>query len=148
MYQRILIFLSFLVMWVTAINAADFQPTRFHITGPGHVSYDFNRSAIEIPFTIEGTDATVIFSLFTRYMQTNIFNIRNGYLGWHYVNRIDTCMYISQPEFYTAGNNTLAWDVKDNDGNYIYPGIYTYYLWAYDSVSEMPLAKKKPKNSV
>lgn len=140
MYQRIIFFLSYLLIWVTSINAADFQPSGLQIVGPGLVQYDFDGSSIEIPFTIGGTDATVIFSLFTGNMQTTLFDIRNGYLGWHYVNRIDTCMYISQPEFYSAGNNTLAWDGKDNDGNNINNGFYTYYLWACDSIGEMQQA--------
>ena len=56
----------------------------------------------------------------------------NGYLGWHYVNKIDTTIFISDKFSRTAGNSQITWNGKDENGINVAPGAYTYYLWAYD----------------
>ncbi|MFA6473126.1 MAG: T9SS type A sorting domain-containing protein [Candidatus Latescibacterota bacterium] len=60
--------------------------------------------------------------------------MRNGNLGWHYVNQIDTCIYVSYLSL-NSGDNTITWDGKDKNGNNFLPNYTPYYIVAYDNVS-------------
>ena len=84
--------------------------------------------------TVTGTPASGIFLVFTKDQASTISKIRNGYLGWHYVNQIDTCMYASSPTQFVVGTNKIVWNGKNQDGKTVPAGSYTYYLWAYDNI--------------
>jgi len=49
-------------------------------------------------------------------------------MGWHYVNKIDTCVYYSTMKNFSVGANVLSWDGKDQDGGLVPAGEYTYYF--------------------
>ncbi|MCE5251064.1 T9SS type A sorting domain-containing protein [bacterium] len=115
--------------------ASSFTPTLLQLSAPEIVSYKFDGKTLEIPVTITGTPACVLFLVFTRDRGKTINSIQNGYLGWHYVNRIDTCIYVGEPRLFNPGKNVITWRGKDADGNAVSPGTYTYYLWAYDDFS-------------
>ncbi len=82
-------------------------------------------------FTVNltGTDARVTFLIFTRDREITVQSVRNGYLGWHYVNRIDTCVYVAPPVQLAVGANTMRWQGRDENGNPLSSADYTYYLW-------------------
>ncbi|MCE5248729.1 T9SS type A sorting domain-containing protein [bacterium] len=123
--------------------AASFVPTQLKISAPGNIQYNFDGSTLTIPLNVSGTTATTLFCVFTKDKASSIRNIRNGYLGWHYVNKIDTCIYMSALTNLATGTNVLYWNGKDNDGNIVPPGEYTYYIWGYDSFSAKTLLTKQ-----
>ena len=61
--------------------------------------------------------------------------VENRYLGWHYMNQIDTCISISTPFPLDIGVNHFTWDGKDKCGHPVPLGDYAYYIWAYDATS-------------
>ncbi len=75
------------------------------------------------------------FFVYTKDKADQIVDIQNGFLGWHYVNKVDTCIYFSDSFSFDMGNQTISWDGKDQDENKVPAGEYTYYLWAYDHQS-------------
>ena len=68
-------------------------------------------------------------------MGESIGDVHSGYLGYHYVNKIDTMIYISDTRLFDLGSSAISWDGTDVDGNAVPAGAYTYYLWGYDSVN-------------
>jgi len=129
------IFVSLLIaMMITSVAfAADFAPTLLKLTAAPIIQYDFDGSNISIPYTVSGHTAGVLFLVFTKGKADQIPDITNGFLGWHQVNKVDTCMYASTLASVNIGANTIAWNGKDDDGGVVPPGEYTYYLWAFDN---------------
>jgi len=122
--------------------AADFQPIVLTLTAPSQVQYDFDGSGLTIPFTVAGTPATIWLVINTKGQADKIIDVKNGYLGWHYVNKIDTTVYISSMYNREIGEASIVWDGKDQDGNPVEAGTYDYYLWAYDDKSHRKLASQ------
>ncbi|MCE5249484.1 T9SS type A sorting domain-containing protein [bacterium] len=137
--------LTFVVIALSAscIFAANFVPSKTTITGPGVVQYDFAGKSIDVPVTVSGTPALVTFLLFTKDKADQIVNIQNGFLGWHYVNKVDTCIFFSSAKPFDVGNGTITWDGKDQDGKMVPAGVYTYYLWGYDHAHQRVMAMYK-----
>ena len=134
---KVVIWLLFVLATILSLpvhqsSASDFSPTMLALAAPDMVGYDFDGSSLEIPVEVFGTEATVIFSIFTKDSAQNIKNIRNGHIGWHYVNSIDTCMYVSSPYKFSPGRKIVEWDGNASDGTRVNNGEYRYYLWAYD----------------
>ena len=123
--------LLFLILAGTSLSG-DFSPTVMAIKGSAKIGYSFDGKDLKIPFTLTGTPAAVWLVINTKDKGYSVNNVRNGYLGWHYVNKIDTTIYISPRYGKNPGNNVIVWDGKDEDGNLAVPGAYNYYLWAYD----------------
>jgi len=128
---------SFLLMLSSSFAFADaFAPTKLTIAGPADdVLYEFDGSTLDIPVTITGAPALVRFMVFTKDKASEIIDHTSGWMGWHYVNKIDTCMYMSGEYQFVAGSQTITWDGKDDDGGTVPAGDCTYYLWGYDNVS-------------
>lgn len=124
-----------LLVSVMCLSASDFQPTVMTITCPEHIRYDFNGEPLTIPFTLGGVSGAVWLVINTHGQAENIVNVRNGYLGWHYVNKIDTTVYVSQRYERGTGEMEIVWDGRNQDGNEVEPGTYDYYLWGYDDKS-------------
>jgi len=112
-----------------------FSPTLLQLSAPEIIQYEFDGSEIEIPVTVSGTPANIIFLVFTYGKGSTINNVRNGNLGWHTVNKIDTCVYVSSDYQFNPGDHAITWDGTNADGDAVEPGDYTYYMWAYDPVS-------------
>ena len=129
-----------LVMAMSSLSfAADFSPTILKLDAPEVVQYDFDGNMLEIPLTVSGTPATAVFLVHTKDQGASIGKVQNGHLGWHYVNSIDTCLYVSSAMTMDVGKNTVDWDGNDASGNMVPSGEYTYYFFGFDSVSS-----KKP----
>jgi len=129
------LFVSTILMLLLATCAfsADFSPTLLKLTADPVIQYDFDGSQLKIPVTVSGTSAGMVFSVFTREMAENIPLTTNGFLGWHQVNKVDTCIYYSSLKSVSSGSTTMTWDGRDMDGGVVPAGDYTYYLWAYDN---------------
>ena len=117
-----------LVLIPSLVFSAPFVPTRLQLTLPSVLQYNFDGSTLEIPVNVNGTPARIWFFVFTKDKGDEIGVVQNGYLGWHYVNKIDTCLYTSEPLDFQVGNNTITWTGVDDDGGTVPAGEYTYYL--------------------
>ena len=63
------IFLFILAFSFTTAHAEDFNPTRLTLSAPLWMWGEFNKVAqLEIPVTLTGTPATVLFCVFTKDM--------------------------------------------------------------------------------
>ncbi|MCE5248932.1 T9SS type A sorting domain-containing protein [bacterium] len=133
--KKLCLFMVVSVFMTSAVFAASFSPTLLKLSAPAAVQYGFDGKTLEIPVTVSGTAAGVIFCVFTKEKGDQVKAVRNGYLGWHYVNKIDTCIYNSQLIPLDKGSNKITWNGKDSDGKTVPAGDYTYYLWAYDNVN-------------
>lgn len=131
--KKALVACSVLLMMVTTANAADFAPSMLKLSANPIIQYDFDGSQLKIPAQVSGTPAGIVFCVFTRGIAGNVAPTQNGFLGWHYVNKIDTCVYYSPLRSYSPGAIEISWDGKDQDGGVVPAGEYTYYLWAFDN---------------
>ena len=141
--KKLLIVAVALLFVVSTAFAADFAPTLLKLSADPIIQYDFNGSELKIPVEVSGTSAGIIFCVFTRGEAANIVDIRNGFMGWHYVNKVDTCIYYSSMRSYVTGQQTITWDGKDQDGAVVPSGEYTYYLWSFDNQGAKTLVAKK-----
>ncbi len=117
--------------------AEEFQPTLLKLDHQDIIFYGFDSSELEIPVTVSGTPCSAIFAVFSEDQGSDIGSIENGFLGWHYVNNIDTCVYYSRDHQLDIGDNVITWNGRDQDGNPIIKyNVYSYYIWAYDNVSK------------
>ncbi|HUT63973.1 MAG TPA: FlgD immunoglobulin-like domain containing protein, partial [Anaerolineae bacterium] len=110
-----------------------FSPTLLKFSAPETVQYNFDGSDLEMPVTLSGTAALCVFCVFTKDQAGG--PLQNGYLGWHFVNKIDTCLYVSPPTQLDSGKQQIVWNGKDSDGGTVPSGDYTYYLWGFDNVN-------------
>jgi len=120
--------------------AADFVPIVMTLTAPAEIEYQFDGTDATIPFTVSGTNAAVWLIINTKGQAANIVGIRNGFLGWHYVNKIDTTVYVSNRYERETGETSIVWDGNNQDGKAVAPGAYDYYLWAYDDKTSRYMA--------
>jgi len=128
--------ITFFLLFLAASSfALEFAPTPMVISAPEIIQYNFDGTDLSIPVQITGTPANAQLLVFTKDKGSTISQVHNGYLGWHYVNKIDTCLYAGTPSNYDIGNNTIKWDGKDSDGNAVDAGEYTYYIWGFDNVT-------------
>ena len=126
--------------------AGPFAPPVLHLSAPAWVMYNFDNHELRLPFTVSGTPATVSLLFFTYtpwYKNAKVSWLRNGYMGWHYVDQLDTCVYISAPMQCTPGENIATWDGKSSLGNPVDRQMLTYYLWGYDASSKGELVTRQ-----
>ncbi|MDP2983690.1 MAG: FlgD immunoglobulin-like domain containing protein [Candidatus Latescibacter sp.] len=135
--MRKILFSSLVFFIFTAtVFSASFQPNVLKLTVSPSITYKFDGSNLAIPVTVTGTPVDISFLVFTKDQGSKISKIMNGYLGWHYVNKIDTCVYMSAMNQFVQGANTINWNGKGKDGALVPAGTYTYYMFGYDNKSE------------
>lgn len=123
----------------SASSAAPFAPAVMRLDIPDIIAYDFTGEPLDIPVTVTGTPAQVVLTIYTSGRGQEIGAVTNGYLGWHYVNKVDTCLYASTSYSFSTGPHTIRWDGRDQDGGFVLPGDYTYYVWGVDTTSQKQL---------
>ena len=118
-------------------------PTPLVIDVPDEVNYAFDGSDMTVTFDTSGKPGMI-------YMVVNTMlgdgekpvAIQNGFKGWHYVNGVDTTVYVSSGREYDPGaDQTFPWDGHGNENEYgvlvdsgmVEPGQYAYYLVGYDN---------------
>jgi len=138
--RKVFVFVFMMVIVASWSFAADFAPTIMTLTAPSAIQYQFDGSELTIPFTVTGTPAAVWLVINTHGKASEIGEVQNGFLGWHYVNKIDTTVYVSDVYNREPGETSIVWDGNNQDGNAVEAGTYDYYLWAYDDVSSRVLA--------
>ncbi len=133
--RKVIVFVAlFALIAATAFGAA-FAPTAMKISAPSYVKYDFDGKNLAIPVTLTGTGRNVTSLVSRRIRVPRSAHSANGYLGWHYVNKIDTCVYLGQAVAFSKGSNHGQRTGKGDGGTAVPKGTYTYYLWGYDNVS-------------
>ncbi|MHB9030580.1 MAG: hypothetical protein ACYC9O_17585, partial [Candidatus Latescibacterota bacterium] len=133
--KKIMMTFVTLLLLTPVVFAAVFSPTLLKLTAPATVSYKFDASVLSIPVSASGAPSSAVFCVYTKDQDQKIAKVRNGFLGWHYVNKIDTSVYISGVQSLSVGSNSLTWNGKDENGKAVAPGTYTYYVWAYDNIN-------------
>ncbi len=140
--KRIALFAMILVLVCSWAYAVDFSPPVLRYSVAPVIQYDFDGTSLRIPVTVSGRPAATFFCVYTKDKAETIEDVRNGYLGWHHVNKVDTSIYISPFTPLDIGSNTIEWDGKDENGNAVPAGEYTYYLWGYDYQNPKMFASK------
>jgi len=140
--RKTLMFVLVFLFIGTFSFAGPFAPPILELSAPAQQQYDFDGSLLELEVIVTGTPANVIFLVFTNGKGGTISDIRNGYMGWHYVNNIDTCIFVSSDFLLGTGVNTITWTGIDADGNLVpqVDGDYAYYLYGFDNVTAKQLA--------
>jgi len=115
--------------------AANFSPVVMDITVPDQILYQFDGSAIDIDVNIAGVGGVFWLVINTKGQADNVNMVRNGFMGWHTVNKIDTTVYISSQFSRATGPTTITWDGTNDDGNEVAAGAYDYYVYGYDNVN-------------
>jgi len=133
--KKVFVLSAAFIMCASSAFCIEFAPSTMEISAPPVVQYNFDGVDLEIPITIKGAPASIVFCVFTKGQAENINEIHNGYLGWHFVNQIDTCMYLRETGSYGIGSATVTWDGSDQDGGTVDKGEYTYYIWGWDNQS-------------
>ena len=128
--KKILFFSCVFMIVATMAFAGAFAPQVLKVTAPGTVHYEFNGQDFKLPVTLSGSSALAVFMVYTKDKASTVQKVKNGFLGWHYMNRVDTCVYMSGNLELNSGSNTLNWGGKDNSGKMLPSGDYTYYVWA------------------
>jgi hypothetical protein len=142
MRKIFMVLLSAVFLSITTSSfGANFVPQTLKIKAPSVITYNFDGKNLSIPLTVTGTPANVSFFLYTKGKAGSIVNVTNGYLGWHYVNKVDTCVSISTGLSMEVGANVINWNGRGKDKTNLVPaGDYTYYIFAYDDKSPRILA--------
>ena len=86
-----------LVMLIAASNAfaVNFAPDILRLSAAQSISYKFDGSTLSIPVTVTGAPASTIFLVYTKDKASSVVKVKNGFLGWHYANKVDTCIFFS-----------------------------------------------------
>jgi hypothetical protein len=132
------------------VSAQQWSPVPLVINCPDCVMYHFDGYPIDIPFSLSGKPAAVWLVVQTRLADSEKpVAVMNGFRGWHFVNGIDTTVYVSPVRHFEPGNNqTFPWDGRGSEREYedlmdsgpIPPGMYTYALFGYDNRSAREVA--------
>lgn len=131
----------FVFLCIGSLSFAQFQPITLELSAPAQIQYVGD--PVDVNVNVVGTPATVLFMVFTDGKGGEISAVRNGYLGWHYVNGIDTCLFVSSANQFGTGAHVITWDGNDSDGNPVPAGEgmnYKYYLYGYDHETAKQLA--------
>jgi len=137
--KKTMVCFAILVLFASSVFAA-FVPPQLRFSAPEKIQYEFDGTPLKFDVTVTGTPAQSVFLVYTKDKAADIVNIQNGYLGWHLVNKVDTCVYMSDVVNLDIGPNEITWDGHENCGNkatglgLVPAGEYTYYIWGFDNV--------------
>ncbi len=140
--KKVHVLSGILLFTISSVFAAPFSPTLLKLNMPARITYKFDNTPLVVPMTVTGKPSNSVLMLYTKDKANEIGKVRNGALGWHYVNKLDTCVYMSPPIKLVTGSNTITWNGKDNNGSTVAAGAYTYFLFGYDNQNPMEPAIK------
>ena len=129
--KKILFISLALLIAASAAWAANFAPTKQTMTVPQAVQYNFDGTKLNIPMTVGGFGGAYFYGIYTKDKAASISKIRNGFLGWHYVNKVDTSIFISKPFQASVGSNQITWDGLDENKKQVAAGTYSYIVFMY-----------------
>ena len=92
-------------------------PTPLVIDVQDVVEYAFDGTFIDIPFSQTGKPAMIYLVVNTMFDDSlKPVALTNGFRGWHFVNGIDTTVYVSAGRGYDPSlANTFPWDGHGNE---------------------------------
>ncbi len=120
--KSIISFLISLYFFTTLSSAEPFVPTPLEISVQDHIAYDFDGTEVDIPVNVAGKPARAWLWINTRLDdEDKPSDLRNGHRGWHYVDGIDTTVYISRAKEFTIGlvrvSLGMVWGLRTMPGN-------------------------------
>jgi hypothetical protein len=142
-----ILLVTFAVMMLASVSFAAWTPTPLEISVNDVVYYAFDETTLEIPVDVAGKNAKGWLWINTRLAeQDKPIELQNGIRGWHYVNGIDTTVYISGALDLTIGtDNAFQWSghgaentsqayggTIEDTADFVDAGDYDYYVFAYD----------------
>ncbi|MFC1607428.1 T9SS type A sorting domain-containing protein [Candidatus Latescibacterota bacterium] len=140
--RKFMLVVTIMILGASFAFAADFTPTQLKLSAPGMVHYEYDGSTLGIPVKAAGVGGSGVLFVYTKDQAESIEKIQNGHLGWHFVNQIDTCVYVAPAQDISVGDNVFEWNGKDSDGNAVAAGEYNYYVWAFDNKnSKVPASR-------
>jgi hypothetical protein len=119
------------------------KPTVMTIDGLTDIGdYAFDGSDLEIPFSLDGSGATVWLIIYTNGFSAPLTIEGEGpgpYAdpehdtpGWHVYDGTDVLVFKSDGQRFEQGDNTIVWNGRDMDGNVVESGSYHLFLAAFD----------------
>jgi len=148
--KKVIVLACVLVLMASVAFGQTWSPTPMVVTVNDQFQYAFNGSNVEIPFNLTGKPGTFWLVINTKLAAgQKPVAVMNGFKGWHFVNGIDTTIYVSSGRDYQVGNNLkYPWDGKGNEKNLdvvmstgnVAPGTYSYYIVGYDNKSDREIA--------
>ena len=109
--KKLLLFAGVMFLFASlAMAQANFAPAVMEITCPEEISYDFGDESLNIPFSVTGVPGAFWLVINSHGKADGIVDVENGFLGWHYVNNIDTTVYVSGRYQRELGDVKVAWD--------------------------------------
>jgi len=134
--KKLLFFAGVMFLFASlAMAQLTFSPTIMEITCPEEIGYDFGDEPLNINFNISGVPGAFWLVINTHGKADEIVGVQNGFLGWHYVNHIDTTVYVSGRYQRELGDVKIVWDGTNSDGNKVPEDTYSYHIWGYDDKS-------------
>jgi len=142
-----ILLVTFAVMMIATVSYAAWTPTPLEITVQDEISYAFDGTSVDIPVDVAGKPARAWLWINTKLDEANKpVELQNGPRGWHYVNGIDTTVYISGAKELEIGTGQkFTWDGMGSEntakeyggtieetGVLVDAGTYDYYVFAYD----------------
>ena len=148
--KRLLLLVAILTLAASPVFGQAWVPTPLVIDVQDQVDYAFDGTDIDIPFSQTGKPAKVWLIVNTKLDDAEKpVAVMNGFRGWHFVNGIDTTVYVSAGRDYDASaTNVFPWSGQGNEREYedyvdgapLAPGTYSFYLLGYDNRSARELA--------
>jgi len=120
--------------------ADEWNPIPLEFGVEDYLMYNFDGSALNIPVTVTGKPAAIWLVIMTHDKGSEISHVSNGHMNWHYVNKIDTTVFISSRMSKEVGSTTVTWNGKNSDGDNVEAGTYEYYIWGFDDKTARELA--------
>jgi len=119
------------------VFSVDFVPVnKLDIDVQDFVQYNFDGNPVDIPVEVTGPAGRCFLIIDTNGLAETMPRIRNGNIGWHTVNGIDTTVYTSAGDDLAPGNKVITWSGMDQDGTPVPEAEYTYYVWAFDYLNQ------------
>jgi len=141
--KKLLLLTCMMFLFASLVIAqTTFAPTVMKITCPEQIGYDFGSDPLQIDFNVANLSGAFWLVINTSGKADTITDIRNGYLGWHYVNHIDTTVYVSGRYQKLTGDQNIFWDGTNTDGDKVPEDTYSYAIFGYDDASPLQLVTK------
>ncbi len=101
------------------------------------VKYEFDGSRLNIPFTLNGSRATVYLVVYTKGANPQYAGgLGNGGPGGAVLRAsgLDTMIFVSDGQLFPEGDNVITWDGVDWGGNPAGAGDYEFFLFGINDV--------------
>lgn len=150
MKKVFLLTLMMLLFASLSMAQTTFSPTVIRCSVPEELPYAFGADPLQIPVTVENLAGAFWLVINTSGKADQVNHVRNGYLGWHYVNKIDTTVYVSGRNQLEIGDNIITWDGTSSDSS---PAVkvpedtYAYYIYGYDDKTTPQLVTSYVRNA-